>query len=177
MKRVGAVLHEIEISRRFRLQTRILVERAASLPIAPLAPPTTRRRAPQECRASSRPAAMARNDSALKSGSTLVKEHLRMFTSPSCPPLAVFTNQDAKPNACALVAVLTTLTELQHAVLQFVPYHRSRWGCRWNSLNRCRRSRTAILWCNNNPRSVSTLLITTIAVIPIATRPRLTLRS
>ena len=124
-----------------------------------------------------KPAAMARNDSALKSGSTLVKEHLRMFTSPSCLPLAVFTNQDAKPNACALVAVLTTLTELQHAVLQFVPYHRSRWGCRWNSLNRCRRSRTAILWCNNNPRSVSTLLITTIAVIPIATRPRLTLRS
>ena len=48
--------------------------------------------------------------------SALVKEDLRMFTSPSCAPLAIFTNQDAEPNACAMVAVLTALTELQHAI-------------------------------------------------------------
>jgi hypothetical protein len=48
--------------------------------------------------------------------SALVKEDLRIFTSPSCAPLSIFANQDAEPNACAMVAVLTALTELQHAI-------------------------------------------------------------
>ncbi len=50
------------------------------------------------------------------SHSAFVKEDLGMLSSPSCPTFPVFTNEDAEPNACATVAFLTLLTELQHAV-------------------------------------------------------------
>ena len=45
-----------------------------------------------------------------------------MFTPPSRAALPIFTDDDTKPNARATVAVLATLTQLQHAITQFVAF-------------------------------------------------------
>src|SRR5438874_8959852 len=45
-----------------------------------------------------------------------------MFTPPSRAALPIFTDDDTKPNARATVAVLATLTQLQHAITRFVAF-------------------------------------------------------
>src|SRR5947199_3674734 len=67
-----------------------------------------------------------------------------MFTPPSRASLPIFTDEDTKPNARATVAVLATLTQLQHAITQFVAYHPSPWWRRSN-LDRGPSRRRAIL--------------------------------
>ena len=98
-----------------------------------------------------------------------------MFTPPSRASLPIFTDEDTKPNARATVAVLATLTQLQHAITQFVAYHPSPWWRRSN-LDRGPSRRRAILRRNHDPRSVSTLLVATLLVVTITARPRLALR-
>src|SRR5205823_9244866 len=105
-----------------------------------------------------------------------VKEYFRMFTPPSRAALPIFTDEDSKPNAGTTVTVLAALTQFQHPILQFVTYYPTPWGRRSN-FDRGRSRWRAILRCNHDPRSVSTLLIATILVITVAARPRLALRS
>ena len=49
-----------------------------------------------------------------------------MFAAPSRAALPIFTDEDSKPHAGVTVAVLAALTQFQHAITQFVPYHRRR---------------------------------------------------
>ena len=106
-----------------------------------------------------------------------IKEDLGMFTPPSRAALPIFTDNNSKPHASPAIAVLATLTQLQHAITQFVAHHRSRWRWRWSNRDRGRSRRRAILGRNHNPRSVATLLVATLLVVTVATRPRLALSS
>src|SRR5262249_39613966 len=101
------------------------------------------------------------------------KEDFRMFTSPGRAALPIFTNNDSKPDAGTTLAILATLTQFQHAITQFVAYYPSRRSNR----DRGRSRRRAILGRNHDPRSVATLLIASLLVVTVATRPRLALRS
>jgi hypothetical protein len=106
-----------------------------------------------------------------------VKEDLWMFAPPSRASLPIFTDKDSKPHTGATVTIFATLTQLQHAITQFVAHYSScRWGRRSNR-DRGRGRRRAILWRNHNPRSVATLLVATLLVITVAAWPRLPLRS
>jgi hypothetical protein len=48
-----------------------------------------------------------------------------MFTPPGRAALPIFTDNDPKPHAGATIAVLATLTEVQHALTQFVAHYPS----------------------------------------------------
>jgi len=103
-----------------------------------------------------------------------VKEELGMVTPPSCAALPIFTDDDTKPHARATVAVLAPFAQLEHAITQFVthdPSVRRRWSNRdWRlSLRR------AILWRDDDPRSVATLRVATVLVIAVAPCSRLPL--
>ena len=45
-----------------------------------------------------------------------------MFTPPGRAALAIFTDNDAEPHVGARVAALAALTQLQHALTQFVAH-------------------------------------------------------
>ena len=106
-----------------------------------------------------------------------VKEDFRIFTPPSRAALPIFTDNDSQPHAGATVAVLAALTQLQHAITQFVAYYPGSWWRRRSNLDRGRSRRRAILRRNHDPRSVVTLLVATTLVVTVAARPRLALRS
>src|SRR5439155_25406786 len=100
-----------------------------------------------------------------------------MFTPPGRAALPIFTNNDSKPDAGTTLAILATLTQFQHAITQFVAYYPSRRWRRRSNRDRGRSRRRAILGRNHDPRSVATLLIASLLVVTVATRPRLALRS
>jgi hypothetical protein len=93
-----------------------------------------------------------------------------MFVSPSSPSLAIFPDENSEPHAGATVTGLTALTKFHQAVAQFIVVLR-RWG---SNRNRLRRSH-AIAWRNNDPSAIRPLLITSVVVIAVATRPWLAL--
>ena len=80
-----------------------------------------------------------------------------MFSPPSRAALPIFTNNDSEPYTGATVAVLATLAQLQHVLTQFVAHYPSPWWRRSNR-DRWRSRRRAILWRNDDPCSVATLL-------------------
>jgi hypothetical protein len=94
-----------------------------------------------------------------------------MFTPPGCASLAVFPDEYSEPYAGSAVAILAGRTKFHQAVGQLVAVSRRRW---WGNRDRRSRSR-AIFWRNDEPRSVGPLLITSILVIAVATRPWLAL--
>jgi hypothetical protein len=49
-----------------------------------------------------------------------------MLTPASRAALAIFTDDDSQPHARATITALAAFTRLQHAITQFVPYHRWR---------------------------------------------------
>jgi hypothetical protein len=100
-----------------------------------------------------------------------------MFTPPSRAALPIFANNDSKPHAGTTLAIFAMLTQLQHAITQFVAYYPSSRRGRWRNLDRGSSRRRAILRRNHNPRSVATLLVATLLVVTVAARPRLALRS
>ena len=94
-----------------------------------------------------------------------------MFTPPRCSSLAIFPDEYSEPHACTAVAILAGLTKFHQAVAQFVVVARRR---RWGNDDRLSRS-AAVFWRNDEPCSVGPLLITSVLVISVATRPRLAL--
>src|SRR5262249_16418306 len=92
-----------------------------------------------------------------------------MFTPPRCSSLAIFPDEYSEPHAGATVAILAGLTKFHQAVAQFVVVAR-RWGDD-DSLSRS----AAVFWRNDEPCSVGPLLITSVLVKSLATRPRLAL--
>ena len=94
-----------------------------------------------------------------------------MFTPPSCASLTIFPDENSKMHARATVTILACLTIFHQAVTQFVMVSWRRW---WRDCDRLTRRR-AIFWRNDKPRSVGPLLITSILVIAVATRPWLAL--
>ena len=104
-----------------------------------------------------------------------VKEYFRMFTPPRRAALPIFTDDNSKSHAGATIAVLAAFSQLHHAITQFIAHHPRR-GWRSNR-DRRRRGRRTILRRNGAPRSVATLLITSLLVVAVAARPRLALRS
>jgi hypothetical protein len=54
-----------------------------------------------------------------------------VFTPPSRAALPIFTDDDSKPHAGATLAILATLTQIQHAIAQFVACYPSPWGRCW----------------------------------------------
>jgi hypothetical protein len=92
-----------------------------------------------------------------------------MFTPPCRSSLAIFPDEYSKLHAGSAVAILATLAKFHQAVAQFVVV--SRWRGDGDRLSRSR----AIFWRNDQPRSVGPLLITSILVIAVATRPWLAL--
>ena len=104
-----------------------------------------------------------------------VKEDFRMFTPPRRATLPIFADDNSKSYASATIAVLAAFSQLHHAITQFVAHHPRR---RWRRDRDRRRSwRRAILRSNGDPRSVATLLITSLLVVAVPARPRLALRS
>src|SRR6516165_7376743 len=101
--------------------------------------------------------------------SAFVKKGFRMFMPPRCSPLAIFADEYSEPHAGTAVAILAGLTKFHQAVAQFVVISRG-----WSNRDRLSRSH-AIFWRNDEPRSIRPLLITSILVITVATRPRLSL--
>jgi len=99
-----------------------------------------------------------------------------MFTTPRRATLPIFTNYDSKPDTGTTVVVLTALTQVQHALTQFIAHHPTPWRRRSN-LDRGRSRWRAILRRNHDPRSVATLLVASLLVVTVAARPRLALRS
>jgi hypothetical protein len=139
------------------------------------------------CRGAGRPLARGRGKGArrgawlsLSAGRPLVpfvKEDFRIFTPPSRAAFPIFTDDDSKPHAGATVAVLTALTQFQHAIAQFVAYYPSpRWRC-WGNRDRGCSRRRAILRRNHDPSTIGPRLVTTLLVITVAARPWLALRS
>ena len=103
-----------------------------------------------------------------------VKEDFRMFTPPRRAALPIFTDDNSKSYAGATIAVLAAFSQLHHAITQFIAHHPRR---RWRSNRDRRRSwRRAILRRNGDP-AVATLLITSLLIVAVAARPRLTLCS
>src|SRR6516225_6555620 len=97
-----------------------------------------------------------------------------MVTPPSCAALPIFTNDNAEPHARATVAVLAPFAQLEHAITQFVthdPSVRRRWSNRDRGLS----LRRAILWRDDDPRSIATLRVATALVIAVAPCPQLPL--
>src|SRR6516164_8392243 len=92
-----------------------------------------------------------------------------MFTPPRCSSLAIFPDEYSEPHACTAVAILAGLAKFYQAFAQSVVVAR-RWGDD-DSLSRS----AAVFWRNDEPRSVAPLLITSVLVISVATRPWLAL--
>ena len=94
-----------------------------------------------------------------------------MFTAPGGASLAIFPDKNSKMYAGTAVAILAGRTKFHQAVTQFIMVSWRRW---WRDCDRLTRRR-AIFWRNDKPRSVGPLLITSILVIAVATRPWLAL--
>ncbi len=94
-----------------------------------------------------------------------------MVMPPSCASFAIFPDKDSQSHAGATVAGLAALTKFHQPIAQFIVVWR--WRCGSNR-NRLRRSR-AIAWRNNDPSSITPLLITSVTVIAVAARPWLAL--
>ena len=99
-----------------------------------------------------------------------------MLPPPSLAALSIFTNEDSEPHAGATIALLATRSQLQHVLAQFIvrcpmPRGRGSVGCGRLACHR------AIFRRNHDPGSIPALLIASVLVIMIATRPRLTLCS
>jgi hypothetical protein len=99
--------------------------------------------------------------------SAFVEEDLGICTPPSCNASSVFANNDAEPDAGAALAGVTKVTQFEHAITQFVA-NDARRRRRQNLSGSCN-GRNAILWRNDHPRSVGTLLIASILVIAVPT--------
>jgi hypothetical protein len=95
-----------------------------------------------------------------------------VFTPPRGAALPIFTDNDAKPDASAPITIIATLTQLQHALTQFVASYPASPGWRWSNRDGGSGLRSAILRRNNDPRSIATLLIATLLIIAIAPGPR-----
>jgi hypothetical protein len=105
-------------------------------------------------------------------GSAFVKEGFRMFMPPSCASLAIFANKNSKTHAGATVTILACRTIFHQPIAQFVVISWRRWGSNRDGLGR---RACTILWRNNEPSSIRALLITSVLIVSIATRPRLSL--
>jgi hypothetical protein len=104
--------------------------------------------------------------------SAFVKEGFRMFTPPSRASLAIFSDENSEPHARATLAILACRTIFHQAIAQLIVVSWRRWGSNCNGLGR----RTCtVLWRNNEPSAIGPLLITSVLVVSIATRPRLSL--
>jgi hypothetical protein len=103
--------------------------------------------------------------------SAFVKEGFRMFMPPSCASLAIFANKNSKTHAGATVTIVAGRTIFHQPIAQLIMVSRRR-GSSCNGLGR--RAGT-ILWRNNEPSPVRALLITSVLVVPVAARPRLSL--
>src|SRR5215469_9469685 len=92
-----------------------------------------------------------------------------MFMPPRRPSFAIFADENSKPHACTAVAIIAARTEFHQAVGQFVVV-----AWRWGDDDSLSGS-AAVFWRNDEPRSVGPLLITSVLVISVATRPWLAL--
>jgi hypothetical protein len=87
-----------------------------------------------------------------------------MFMPPRCASLAIFADDNSEPYARTAVTVLAALTEFHQSLAQLIANrNRSRWRA------------ATIFWRNNEPSSIRPLSITSVLIIPIATRMRLAL--
>src|SRR5689334_12772562 len=94
-----------------------------------------------------------------------------MFMAPRRPSFAIFPDDNSEPHAGPTVAILAGLTKFHQAGAQFIVVPRRWWRVDGDRLSRSR----AIFWRNDEPRSIGPLLITSILVVAVATRPRLAL--
>jgi hypothetical protein len=99
-----------------------------------------------------------------------------VLTPPSRAARPIFTDHNSEPHAGATVAIIAALTQLQHAITQFIARYASPSWLRGN-FDRGGSRRRAIFRRNHNPRSFPTLLVTTLIVVIVAARPWLALCS
>ena len=95
-----------------------------------------------------------------------------MFMPPSSASFAIFPNKNSKTHAGATVTILACRTIFHQPIAQLVVISWRRWGSNRNGLGR---RACTILWRNNEPSPVGSLLIASVLVVPVAARPRLAL--